>query len=274
MSSEGANSVNVEERKPLPRWLVVPLIVASAAVTAAAMSMTGMRGPAVAWERANRGIEQAWFGEQGAPQLIPPNDPVLPVAGSPAVPTIVAGAVMTHADRGVCTACHAVVTLQGTPVPAINSLSSMPHAFRGVCSNCHVARPARTAFASPVAGTPVSPPPAPPPAPAVTEGEWQGLEVSAGPTGVVVRSAEGSAGLLGIRAGDVVGSINGVPVQSVADFVRITQGGTLAQAAIIVRRGGQRLAFELGGSQNAAPPAPTTNWGTSPVVLPAPNAQL
>jgi hypothetical protein len=274
MSSEGAKPVNVDERKPLPRWLVVPLIVASAAVTVAAMSMTGLRGPAVAWERANHGIEQAWFGEQSPPQPTPPGDAILPVAGSPAVPTIVAGAVMTHADRGVCTACHAIVSLQGTPVPAINSLSSMPHAFRGVCSNCHVARPARTAFASPVAGTPVSPPPAAPPAAAVTEGEWQGLEVSAGPTGVVIRSAEGSAGLVGIRAGDVVTSINALPVQSVADFVRITQGGALAQAALIVRRGGQRLAFELGGMQNPAPPAPNTNWGTSPVVLPAPNAQL
>lgn len=266
------------KRKPLPRWLVVPVILSSAAATVAAMSMTGMRGPALAWDRANRSIEAGWFGAPSDPnaEVMPgaPAGPARTVAGAPGVPMIVSGAALTHMDRGVCTSCHAVVSAQGTPVPAIHSMSVLTHEYRGVCGNCHLFRVAPTfGGATAVAGTPVAPRPQPA---GPSEAEWQGLEVAPGATGVVVQSAEGKAGRVGLQTGDLVTSINGAQVKTMTDFVRVTENGTLAQGAVIVRRNEQRLAFELTVSTPNPQPAAGGRWGgaTNPVVLPPPNAQF
>lgn len=284
--SEREVSEHPDTRRPLPRWLVVPVIILSAAVTAAAMSMTGLRGPAVAWERANRGIEEVWFGGR-APEPAPgdPSGAVLTAAAVPGIPTIAAGAPLVHADRGFCTSCHAVIGAQGTPVPAIHSMSVMSHEYRGVCANCHVSRVAPSLGGlMPVAGTPVAAKPDPLTR-GPTEAEWQGLEVVPGASGVVVQSAEGRAKRLGFEKGDVISSINALPVRTMADFVSVTQNGRLSQGAVIVRRADRRLAFELAEPTANPPPPPEaqprggseTRWGSpgaAPIVLPPPNARF
>jgi S1-C subfamily serine protease len=90
---------------------------------------------------------------------------------------------------------------------------------------------------------------------------------------VVVHSAEGTARRLGVQMGDIVTSINAAPVRTMADFVRVTDTGALAQGAVIVRRDTQRLAFEFTGSPPVAQPA-AVRGGAAPVVLPPPNAQF
>jgi len=263
--------IDQETRKRLPRWLVVAVVVISAAITAAAMSITRLRGPAVAWDSTNKTIETVWSGDQpGVPDDLPRFTGSLPqstnatvtVGALPGVPVILTGAPLTHTDRGPCTNCHGVVTQQGAVVPAIYALSVMAHEYRGVCINCHQIKIAPAGVA-PVAGTlnarpleatqPVAMGAAAPKAvrqPA--EAEWQGLEVGPSAQGVLANGAEGAARTTGMRAGDLVMSINALPIRTMADFVRVTDNGALAQAAVIVRLDGQRLAFELsGGARNA-----------------------
>ncbi len=180
---------------------------------------------------------------------------------------------MPHADRGVCTSCHSIVTLQGVPVPAIHSMSVMTHEYRGVCANCHQVSLALGVNAgSPVAGIRVPAAPAPAPAGAAkqpAEAEWQGLEVAPSGQGVAVAGAEGAAQRLGMQTGDLVLSINARPINSMADFVSATANGTLATGTVIVRRNTQRLAFEF------APPTPVgqtqmgTPWASAPGAAPA-----
>jgi hypothetical protein len=174
--------------------------------------------------------------------------PVVPVAAQPGVPVIIWGTPIGHGDRGPCTNCHGVIMPQGMLVPAISALSVMPHAYRGVCNNCHEVKV--MPLGAPVAGVITVPPPGAmagnPPKRAPTEAEWLGLEVGVAPQGVLVNGVEGMAKRAGMRVGDVIASINAVPVDTVADFVAVTQNGGLTQGAVIARREGQRLAFELG----------------------------
>ena len=81
-----------------------------------------------------------------------------------------------------------------------------------------------------------------------------GLEVGPDPQGAVVKAVEATARRLGVQANDLVSSINGMPIRSVADFVQATQNGGLSQGVLIVVRNGQRLAFDF--SQTAAPSPP------------------
>ncbi len=277
---EAKESEKPEAKKPLPRWLIVALLVICAAVTAAAMSMTGLRGPSVAWDRANRTIETVWSGDPNAGDItakLSTQPTAMPVAAMPTVPVIVAGAPLIHADRGACTNCHGVVSQQNTAVPSITALATMPHEYRGMCTNCHqiTVAPDVTPVAaagnfrapqqpSPATGIELGAP-APKTARAPTEAEWQGLEVGPGPAnfGVVVNGAEGTARTTGLRAGDVVTSINGVSIRTMNDFVSVTDRGGLAQGAIIVRREGQRLAFELRNApRNNTAPQAASPWGT------------
>jgi S1-C subfamily serine protease len=99
--------------------------------------------------------------------------------------------------------------------------------------------------AAPGVGAQTAPPP--------TEAEWNGLEVSGSAQGVIVAAAEGTSAQTGVQKGDVVVSVNGLPVRTVADFANVTQNGTLPQGAMIVQRNGQRLAVELGAAAAAAP---------------------
>jgi hypothetical protein len=293
-----------DTKKSLPRWLVLVVVLATGGITAVAMFATGLRGPAMAWDRASKGVESVWAGDpqatsatpvqpvqsmatagvpaeqvaspptaQAAPQPAAqpmgqpqaqqgmplgagvPN-PVVPVAAQPGVPVIVWGTPIGHGDRGPCTNCHSVVMPQGMLVPAISALSVMPHAYRGVCHNCHEVRV--MPLGAPVAGLITVPPTGAmagnPPKRAPTEAEWLGLEVGVAPQGVLVNGVEGIAKRAGMRVGDVITSINAVPIDTVADFVAATQNGGLTQGAVIARREGQRLAFELGpraGQQRA-----------------------
>ncbi len=94
-------------------WLMLIVIVATAGITASAISATGLGGPDVAWGGGSK-----------------------PAARSGA-PVIVWGTPIGHGDRGECTNCHNVVFPEGAPLPTITALSAMPHEFRGVCNNCH-----------------------------------------------------------------------------------------------------------------------------------------
>src|SRR5689334_8993945 len=66
-----------DTRKSLPRWLVLAVVVATGGITAAAMFATGLRGPAMAWDRASKGVEGVWPTDtQGAPAMAaPPGTP-------------------------------------------------------------------------------------------------------------------------------------------------------------------------------------------------------
>jgi hypothetical protein len=112
----------------------------------------------------------------------------------------------------------------------------------------------------------------------------------------MVTKADGTAARSGVLTGDVVRSINGSPVQSMAEFVTTTQDGNLPQGTMIADRGGELLAFELNRNQPVAPvesnliapaptaaPAPTTapapatapapmNWGLPSAPMPSPTA--
>jgi hypothetical protein len=274
-----------ETKKSLPRWLVLAVVVATGGITAAAMFATGLRGPSMAWDRATKGVEGVWPTEtQGAPAMPmqagapqpamaqpqavpvpqqaapaqgPTPGPVVPVAAQPGVPVIVWGTPIGHGDRGPCTNCHNVVTPQGLMVPSISALSLMPHAYRGVCNNCHEVKV--LPLGAPVAGV-ITVPPAGgamagnPPKRPPTEAEWMGLEVAIAAQGVLVNGVEGMAKRAGMRVGDMIMSVNAVPTRTVADFMRVTQNGALTQGAVIARREGQRLAFELGPRDAQAQP--------------------
>jgi len=204
------------------------------------------------------------------------------VAGLPGVPNIINGSVRPHRDRGACSNCHGVLDGRGRPVPSINADSRMPHSFRGTCSNCHqvVVGGALRGIAATVAlpgvgggfstAAPQSMAIAPP-----TDADWRGMEVRAADRGVIVTKAEGAARRTGLQPGDRVGSINGVQVQSMADFIAATRNGALPQGTAIIDRGGERLAFEmlpttrgpapgiapqLAPLQPAAPPRSFQSW--------------
>lgn len=282
-----------ETKKSLPRWLVLVVVLATGGITTAAMFATGLRGPSLAWDRASKGVESVWPGEAQAASPMPVQaatpmaaqaaqpampataqpvaqpmmqgtafagmpGPVVPVAAQPGVPIIIWGTPIGHGDRGPCTNCHSVIMPQGMPVPAISALSVMPHAYRGVCNNCHEVKV--LPLGAPVAGMITVPQAGAmagnPPKRAPTEAEWMGLEVGVAPQGVLVNGVEGMAKRAGLRVGDVIASINAVPVPTVADFVAVTLNGKLTQGAVIARREGQRLAFELGPRGGGDQPQP------------------
>jgi hypothetical protein len=89
------------------------------------------------------------------------------------------------------------------------------------------------------------PPGAATPPPGPQEVEWLGIEANGGINGVMIGAVEGVAQRAGLMAGDVVVSLNGVPVDSPATMEALTQNGNLQQGTMIVRRNGQRMAFEL-----------------------------
>ena len=265
-------------RKQLPQWLVAVVILLTGAFTMWAMSMTSLRGPSMAWEQAHDMVDSVWGQQKDSPQMPSPGPAwaAIPqvsvgngarqVAGFPGVPSIVAGVRPIHADRGVCTNCHSVLTAQRAPVPSISSLSVMPHAYRGVCSNCHEFTFGAATASRPVARTlPGAPGIAAPPAPRKqpAEAEWQGLEVMPSAGRVMVAGVEGVAAQRGVLANDIVTSINGVATPTMADFVAVTANGKLKAGTMIVRRGGQRLAFELGTKPAPAPQAPLPAAGNT-----------
>ena len=189
------------------------------------------------------------------------------------VPTVVAGAVPPHAERGTCTSCHNVLSPRGAAMPAIQINSRPPHDNRGLCTNCHVlggasastgtATPAGltlVAGAAPVAGPAVLP---------AAEGGWNGVEVTPvtpltssqygvplGTVGLIVAEAETAAAVAGVKAGDVVVAVNGSPTATLTDFFRATGNGTVSRGTMDLIRKGQRFQAVVDASVTAAPAAP------------------
>ncbi len=166
----------------------------------------------------------------------------------------------------------------------LRAYSKMPHEFRGVCTNCHLhtdpgrlnATPYGVQAGTPVAAVrPVIAPPPTAPAKTPTEGEWLGLEVTPitpltarqysipdGMQGLVVAEAEAGAATAGVRAGDVVVAINGLPITQMTEFFQATRNGTSTQGTVEIVRQGQRLAIDLASTTapaQAALPNTTIN---------------
>jgi membrane-associated protease RseP (regulator of RpoE activity) len=268
-------------------WLIVLVVLATAFITTWAMLKYGpSQGP----DASN------YYPPQQVAQHLSPGVAALQggwqlAAGGTQIPVIRAGAVAPHADRGVCTNCHIVVSSRQEPIPPIRASSAMPHEYRGVCSNCHLlasqsglnANPYRMQAAPPaatmVAVRPVVTPGTVTPARTATEGEWMGLEVTpitqltarqygipAGTGGLVVAEAEGQAAMVGIKAGDVVVSVNGTPITQMTDFFQATRNGTLAGGVVEIVRQGTRLTVNL---TQTTTPALATTPNTTPNVAPA-----
>lgn len=233
-----------------------------------------------------RGVcENCHLVTDAVPGLLPPNPAA---AAGLAPPPYSAGAASTGASPVAAPqyGYPAAGTPYGTPCPgaaplpyATGAAGPYPAAplaagqgaqSSGAGGPC-VAYPAAGA----VAGTAPAPAPTPGPAappPQPTEAEWQGLEVGPKPNGVVVAGVEGLAARAGVLAGDAVSSVNGMRVAQMTDFVSATNNGRLALGTLIVRRGGQRLAFELGTAPPSGLTSPTANPPPigAPVLPPAP----
>jgi len=164
------------------------------------------------------------------------------LGGTNGFPVIRAGAVPIHADRGVCTNCHTVVSSRGNPIPTVAPRTTAV----GQTVAPRMTAPLRTA----------------------TEGEWMGLEVAPitpitgrqyqipyGTQGLVVVEVEGSAAIAGLKAGDVVLSVNGVPISNMTNFFQATWNGTQTQGVVEVLRQGQKLAVNIAQTTNPAPAA-------------------
>jgi hypothetical protein len=126
------NDVELERatRTTAPHWLVIFLIMATAGITAAALSTTGPPESDVIQDRAPPSAARAsTFLER--PVLAQP-------AAISGAPRIIWGTPIGHGDRGPCTNCHLVVSREAEQLPSITAFSSMPHEFRGVCNNCHM----------------------------------------------------------------------------------------------------------------------------------------
>jgi len=265
--------MSMKPSKEVNSWLIVLMVLATAFITSWAMltykpsqdwNASSSYPPQQVAQNLSPGIaalQEGWQALQGSWQF---------AAAAPAVPVLRAGAVAPHPDLGTCINCHAVVGSRQQPIPAISATSGMPHEYRGVCTNCHrLSDPSRSntnPYGAPVAAArPVVAPPAMAPATTATEGEWSGLEVTPitaltarqygipeGTQGLVVAEAEAQAALAGVRAGDMLVSINGVLITQMTDFFQATRNGTLAQGIVEVVRQGQRLAIDLA---QTTPPA-------------------
>lgn len=247
--------------RQLPRWVLVTAVLGSGLLTAWAMWQTGMSGPQGSWGRVDDAVGQVWA--QGAPAPVPFASAAAPasagasmVARVAGAPRILSGTPRPHGDRGPCTNCHTVTRMSGRPVPPIQSSASLPHEYRGICVNCHPIAgngpvgPRPVAMVTPMAAMPAAPvaamPAAPMAAPAAPpEVEWLGVEARPGAQGVTVGAADGAAARAGLAPGDLIVSVNGAAISSMVGLAEATQNGNLAQGTVIVRRAGQRLAFEL-----------------------------
>jgi len=266
------------QRRPLPRWAVLVVILVTGTVTALALSASGLQGPQMAWQEAAGTVDQVWGApmtadqqhlQRGRPQGAMASDAARQVAGRRGVPAILNGSNAPHGERGACTNCHQVMLVPGVPMPSITSGAAMPHSFRGACSNCHLVG-AGGGFGTAVAGTISAP--VPPPVP--VEVDWLGLEMRIGAAaqpGAMVTKAEGKAARSGVRRGDRITSINAVALTDRNAFAQATQNGALRQGTVVAFRNGQRLAFEIPSAAPAAQPAqPAARGQTASPLAPQP----
>ncbi len=93
--------------------------------------------------------------------------------------------------------------------------------------------------------------------------------IADGTRGLVVAEAEVQATVAGIKAGDVIVSINGTPTPGMTAFFQATNNGTMTEGVVQFIRKGQSLAVNLARTTNPAlagapntpgnvPPAGTT----------------
>ena len=139
--------VEKETKKSLPRWLVLFVVVATGGITTAAMFATGLRGPAMAWDRASRGVESVWQGDPQGAQPMPMQVPMAPVAQAaqplpqpvaPAVPQAAPQPAMQPSAAPTAISPGPVVPVAAQPgVPTIIWGTPIGHGDRGPCTNCH-----------------------------------------------------------------------------------------------------------------------------------------
>ncbi len=198
-------------------------------------------------------------------------------SGQVPVPPIQATAAMPHEYRGNCTNCHRLFNPNGLVANTATMHAAMPLQGAMPIQTAIPMRPATPMqYAMPVAAmTPqaaapqlIPPPMTIPPTTArpATEGEWLGMEVSPitpltarqygipdGTQGLVVAEVEVQAATVGIKAGDVIVSVNGIPTPGMTSFLQVTNNGTMPQGVVDLFRKGQRMTFNL--SQTATRPA-------------------
>ena len=158
-------------------------------------------------------------------------------------PAIVWTAVRPHEDRGECTRCHLRLDLNGNPVPEIPSWARMPHADRGVCTNCH--RITRGDRRVATAG-------------AARQVGWLGMDLAPLPGGdgrqgggMLVTDVDGIAERAGVQPGDILLSVDGIPVGSPRDLDQVQRG---RPAALQVARDGRVVTVAVDGAIQAAMP--------------------
>ncbi len=252
--------------REIPVWLIAVVVVITAGITVWAMFG---RAPVEGWP-----ADAAGIARQVTQVLSPPLAGInagayQPVAGLRRPPPIQAGQTPPHPNLGACTLCHVVLGQAGKAIPMITALAALPHRYRGgICTNCHLVTGAREPVgARPAAFAALAP--AAVPARVPREGAWLGMEVGpvtpltagqyripAGIGGVVVSEAESVASVAGVRAGDVVTAIDGVPVADMAGFLRATQYGTLAGGTVDLLRTGRAVRLVLG----SPPTGPAAAW--------------
>lgn len=287
--------------KEMNSWLMVLVVLATAGITSWVMLKDN---PSL-----NTNTPYYYPPQQVAQHLSPVLAAVdkgwFLVANAQGIPPVIrAGAVPPHADRGVCASCHTVVSSRGNTIPNITASSTMEHEYRGVCSNCHILeiknRPGTNAVNVPAGSVQVAmttpqgamglggAPGAIVPSMIPAEGEWMGLEVAPitpltavqygipyGTKGLVVAGADARAAIAGLKAGDVVLSVNNRPISNMTDFLQATWGGALPQGVLDVIRKGQRLTVNFSRTGNAVavvvPNAPGNALaGGVPVVMVTP----
>lgn len=273
-------------RGKIPGWFVGLVVLVTAAVTCWAM-LRRSGGPLLPADLTAlpRQVTQVY-------------SPVLaggaqPVAGNRPVPAIRAGMPPSHTERGPCTFCHLVVDAVGNAIPMLQAMASLPHQYRGgLCINCHRVNNSVPTGTAAGASTPVAAPMpmvmarpgvnANPAANAANanppEGSWLGMEVvpvtnitaaqyglPAGTAGLVVAEAEGVAAAAGVRAGDLLATVNGQPVSDMQSFFVVTQNGQAQGGETTVMRAGRFLRLSLGATapQPAAgqPAQPAAGFG-------------
>ncbi len=223
------------------------------------------------------------------------------VAATNQTPTIQVGAQSRHAERGPCTFCHLVVDALGATIPAIKAMSSIPHRYRGgICINCHKV-PSRSSSSS-VAGSgmtrsalrplaftrpqPINPlavkplaikPQSVVPKKQPTEAAWLGMEVvpitkltatqyklPSNIRGLVLAETEAQAATAGLMAGDVLISVNGIPVGDMNAFLQATEQGKAPGGPVSILREGKVMSAVIGQSGQAAAPQPVRGGGAQP----------
>ncbi|MHC4176051.1 MAG: magnetochrome domain-containing protein [Planctomycetota bacterium] len=267
--------------KEIDGWLIVLVVVVTAFITSWAMLKYK---PSNDWNASYYPPQQV--AQNFSPGIAAMQRGGLLAAAVTEIPVIRAGAVAPHTDRGVCIDCHRVMSSRQKPIPPISANATMPHEFRGVCSNCHRlpnqgglnTNPYCTQAATRMAAVgPVATPGTVMPVRTATEGEWMGMEVapitpltarqygiSNGTRGLVVAEAEGQATMVGIKAGDLVVSVNGAPITQMVDFLQATRNGTLTHGVVEVVRQGRRLAVNIAPATSgplSITPANGAAWG-------------